>query len=186
MGLQESELENGWYNGYNYKVFKENNYDSEATSRAAVENIKARLSEFRSDPGYGIRFFLRKFSTQWADPVCISTHNLDLVSRHVEDQPPLCDFIVFGKGSVILRWIMNVFMSVCYLCVLIFLVTRLVGKKVTTPQMLVLILIFGGILFHEFWEGSSRYAMRYYIYWLPFAACGMKVLLGHFYKHGKR
>jgi hypothetical protein len=43
--------------------------------------------------------------------------------------------------------------------------------------MLILILIFGGILFHEFWEGSSRYAMRYYIYWLPYAAFGMKKVL---------
>ena len=47
-------------------------------------------------------------------------------------------------------------------------------------------LIFGGIAFHEFWEGSSRYTMRYYIYYLPFGAYGLKVLLGFIREHVKR
>ncbi len=186
MGLQESDLENGWYNGYNYRVFEDNDYDTAATAKAAKENIKERLSDFTKDPGYAAGFFLRKFTTQWADPVCISTHDLDLVSRHVEDQPALCDFLVFGKGQIALRWIMNVFMSVCYLCVLVYLFTCY-KKRIASPgEMLLLILIFGGILFHQFWEGSSRYAMRYYIYWLPFAAYGMKVLIGNIHTRGKR
>lgn len=32
----------------------------------------------------------------------------------------------------------------------------------------------GGMLFHELWEGSSRYTMRYYICLLPFAAYGIR------------
>ncbi|MCR5156180.1 MAG: glycosyltransferase family 39 protein [Butyrivibrio sp.] len=185
MGLQESELEDGWYNGYNYHVFSGNGYDSARTADAAKENIAERLSYFASNPKAGIKFFSRKFATQWADPVCVSTHNLDLVSRHVENQSELCDFLVFGKGSRILAWIMNVFMTVCYLGVLVFLINAIRMKKLTTPRMLLLILIFGGMLFHEFWEGSSRYAMRYYIYWLPYAAAGMEVIFGYIHKHGK-
>ncbi|MBE5825005.1 MAG: hypothetical protein E7307_00065 [Butyrivibrio sp.] len=185
MGLQESELEDGWFNGYVYRIFEENDYDSSRTAEVAKSNIADRLSYFVSNPKAGIKFFSRKFATQWADPVCVSTHNLDLVSRHVEDQSKLCDFLVFGKGSRILAWIMNVFMSVCYLGVLVFLINAIRMKKLTTPRMLLLILIFGGMLFHEFWEGSSRYAMRYYIYWLPYAAAGMEVIFGYIHKHGK-
>ena len=84
--------------------------------------------------------------------------------------------LVYGRGSEVLKWIMNVFMTLCYLGVLIYLINVLRKKSVTDSEMLMLILIFGGIVFHEFWEGSSRYAMRYYIYYLPFAACGLKVL----------
>ena len=120
---------------------------------------------------------LRKFVTQWADSVCISTHNLDLVSRHVDNPGKLKDFIVFGKGSIILRWVMNVFMSVCYLCVVIYFIGRIRARKVTTSEMLLLVLILGGMAFHQFWEGSSRYAMRYYIYWIPYAAFGMNAML---------
>jgi hypothetical protein len=54
---------------------------------------------------------------------------------------------------------------------------KLIQKDVRLPQMLLLILILGGMVFHEFWEGSSRYAMRYYVYWLPYAAYGMNSIL---------
>lgn len=181
MGLQEGELEDGWYNGYNYHVFEENNYDSEAAGMAAKENIKETLLTFVNRPLHGARFLVRKFTTQWADSVCISTHNLDLVSRHVDKESPLRDYLVFGsdKGSPLLIWIMNVFMPVCYIGALVYLFGILKGRKASTQEMLILILIFGGIVFHEFWEGSSRYTMRYYIYWLPYAAHGIsKVLKG--------
>ncbi len=177
MGLQESELEDGWYNGYNYKVFGDNGYDSEATKKAAIENIKESVQGLVSNPKYAAKFFLRKFVSQWADPVCISTHNLDLVSRHVDNQPEFAKTIVFGQGRVILSEVMNVFMTVCYLCVAVYLLGGLFKKDISLPEMLILVLIFGGMVFHEFWEGSSRYAMRYYVYWLPFAACGMKNIM---------
>ncbi len=180
MGLQESELEDGWYNGYNYRVFAENGYDSEAARVAATENLKESLRKFSADPKYAAKFFARKFLTQWADSVCISTHNLDLVSRHVENPTDLMYHVVFGEGLIIGRWIMNVFMSVCYLCVLVHLVVALRRRKVSSKEMLLFILIFGGMVFHEFWEGSSRYAMRYYVYWLPFAASGMYKLISLF------
>ena len=186
MGLQESELEDGWYNGYNYHVLADNNYDSEAAAKAAKEDIRQTLNTFVDRPLHGAHFFARKFATQWADSVCISTHNLDLVSRHVENQPLLCNFLVFGKGSQILIWVMNVFMPVCYIGVIIYLLCVLRGRKPTISEMLLLILIFGGIVFHEFWEGSSRYTMRYYIYYLPFGAYGLKVLLGFIFEHVKR
>jgi hypothetical protein len=186
MGLQESPLEDGWYNGYNYDVFEENDYDTAATKAAALENIKETLATFVDRPLHGARFLLRKFSTQWADSVCISTHNLDLVSRHVDNPTKLGMWLVFGTGSKVLIWVMNVFMPICYIGVLAFLFGILKGRRVRTEEMLLLILIFGGIVFHEFWEGSSRYTMRYYIYWLPYSACGLKVLLGRIAEYKKR
>ncbi len=186
MGLQESPLEDGWYNGYNYDVFSANNYDTAATAEAARENLKETLSTFAARPLHGARFFVRKFTTQWCDSVCISTHNLDLVSRHVDDPRPLGMWLVFGGGSSVLIWVMNVFMSLCYIGVAVYLFMTLRSKSVSSGEMLLLILIFGGILFHEFWEGSSRYAMRYYIYWLPYSACGLKVLLGRITEYKKR
>ena len=188
MGLQESDLEDGWFNGYNYRVFEENNYDVAATAEAAKENIRQTLKSFVGRPLHGARFLVRKFTTQWADSVCVSTHNLDLVSRHVENQPAICRYLVFGSpyGSPVLIWIMNVFMPVCYIGVIIYLLGILKGRKASVSEMLLLVLIFGGIVFHEFWEGSSRYAMRYYIYYLPFGAYGLKVLLGFIREHIKR
>ena len=177
MGLQESELEDGWYNGYNYHVFADNGYDTAATKAAAIGNIKETLTDFANRPLHAGKFFLRKFLTQWADSVCISTHNLDLVNRHHDKPTWLAGFLVSGFGSTIMQWVMNVYMTVCYLGVVIYLVSVLRKGNVSDSEMLILILIFGGIVFHEFWEGSSRYAMRYYVYWIPFAAFGIKRLM---------
>ena len=177
MGLQESELEDGWYNGYNYQVFEENDYDIEATKAAAIANIKETLTGFVKRPLHGGRFLVRKFLTQWADPVCVSTHNLDLVNRHHDNTSAIADSIVSGGGSVLISQVMNVYMTVCYLGVAIYLFGILKKKEVSDSEMLLLILIFGGIVFHEFWEGSSRYAMRYYVYWVPFAAKGISMIL---------
>ena len=179
MGLQESELEDGWYNGYNYHVFAENNYETEATKAAAIENIKETLSDFANRPLHAGKFFLRKFMTQWADSVCISTHNLDLVNRHHDNPTWLAGFLVSGFGSTIMQWVMNVYMTICYLGVVVYLISLLKKKDVSDSELLILILIFGGIVFHEFWEGSSRYAMRYYVYWIPFASFGMNKLLDY-------
>ena len=177
MGLQESELEDGWYNGYNYQVFAENNDDTEATKAAAIENIKETLADFANRPLHAGKFFLRKFLTQWADSVCISTHNLDLVNRHHDNPTWLAGFLVSGFGSTVMQWVMNVYMTICYLGVVIYLVSILRKGNVSDSEMLLLLLIFGGIVFHEFWEGSSRYAMRYYVYWIPFASYGLKKML---------
>ena len=182
MGLQERDNdggEDGWYNRYNYEVFHENDYDTERTKAAAIENIKERLEEFKRRPLHCGKFFVRKFLTQWADQECISTRNLELVIRqHGDDKTALGSSIVYGIGSTVIHWVMNVFMTLCYLCVAIYLIRVLRKRQVSDAEMLMLLLMFGGMVFHEFWEGSSRYAMRYYIYQLPFAACGLKVLLG--------
>ncbi|MBO4456804.1 MAG: glycosyltransferase family 39 protein [Butyrivibrio sp.] len=180
MGLQERDNdggEDGWYNEYNYDVFHANDNDTERTKKAAMENIKERLQEFKDRPLHCGKFFVRKFLTQWADSECISTRNLDLVSRHHE-MSALGNSLVFGTGSIVIKWVMNVFMTLCYLGVATYLIKVLRNRQVSDAEMLMLLLIFGGMVFHEFWEGSSRYAMRYYIYQLPFAACGLKVLLG--------
>ena len=159
-----------------------NDYDAELTKKAAVAKMGERFELFAHHPFYAARFFTRKYITQWADPVCISTQNLDYVSRHHEISA-LGNSIVFGVGSTVLAWIMNVFMTLCYLGVVVYLAGVLRKRHVSDYEMLMLLLIFGGMVFHEFWEGSSRYAMRYYIYQLPFAACGLKVLLGLIHEH---
>lgn len=182
MGLQESELEDGWYNGYHYTIYGAfNDYDYDDACNRAIENIKESVSSFVNRPLHGGKFFVRKFTTQWADSVCISTHNLDLVNRHVDRtglRAQLCEYLVFGEGSQILIWVMNVFMTFCYLGVFVYLIYTLRNKKVSQEEMLFLILIFGGMVFHEFWEGTSRYTMRYYVYFIPYAAFGIKQLLG--------
>ena len=49
MGLQESYKAPGWWNGYNAKVFADNEYDISKTKEAISQNISERMEELKKD-----------------------------------------------------------------------------------------------------------------------------------------
>ena len=99
---------------------------------------------------------------------------LELTSRHVEGQPAIMYSIVYGKGRIVFQWIMNVFQFLVYLGTAVYVADVYRKRKLGFNEAFLILFIFGGMLFHELWEGSSRYTMRYYICLLPFAAYGIR------------
>lgn len=67
MGMQESSRAEGWYNGFNFYTFQDTGMDRSATIAISREAIRERLAYFRENPGYAVRFYLRKYLSQWAD-----------------------------------------------------------------------------------------------------------------------
>jgi hypothetical protein len=177
MGMQESGGEGGWYNGYNIKTFTECGYDTELTDQAARKYIAGRLGEFRSRPLHAARFYVRKFLSQWGDESCISLHNMEQTSRHVSGQPAILQFVLYGPGRVILRWIMNVYQTMVYLGLAVWGISNIRWRHLDFLCAFSVLYIFGGMLFHELWEASSRYILRYYVFMLPLAAMGIEILL---------
>ena len=174
MAMQEGEGEGGWYDGYNVNTYNQSGYDWNAANQTALAEIGHRLTEFSERPLHAGRFYVRKFLSQWADPTCISMRELELTSRHVEGQPAMMYSVIYGKGRIVFSWIMNVFQSIIYLGTAIYCIDVFRRKKLEFTQSFLILFIFGGMLFHELWEGSSRYTMRYYICLLPFAAAGLQ------------
>lgn len=68
MGMQEGKYAPGWYNGYNRKVYKRNNYNYEEANRQSIEDIKERINVFFKDPGYMLKFYGQKILSQWNNP----------------------------------------------------------------------------------------------------------------------
>lgn len=176
MAMQEGGGEGGWYDGYNVNTYNQSGYDWNAANQTALAEIGQRLTEFSERPLHAGRFYVRKFLSQWADPTCISMRELELTSRHVEGQPAIMYSVIYGKGRIVFSWIMNVFQSIIYLGAAIYCIDVFRRKKLEFTQAFLILFIFGGMLFHELWEGSSRYTMRYYICLLPFAAAGLQHL----------
>lgn len=67
MGMQGSSRGNGWYNGFNFSTYADNNLDRGAANQASREAIAASLAHFREDPDYALRFYGTKFLSQWTD-----------------------------------------------------------------------------------------------------------------------
>jgi hypothetical protein len=174
MAMQEGETENGWYNGFNVNTYRTAGYDWNKANEMAIDSIKNRLQEFADKPLHAVRFYTEKLLSQWADPTCISMRELELTSRHVEGQPAIMYSIIYGKGRILFQWVMDVFQFLVYLGTAVYVTDVYRRRKLEFYEAFLILFIFGGMLFHELWEGSSRYTMRYYICLLPFAAYGIR------------
>ena len=115
--------------------------------------------------------------TQWADPSFVSMRNLELASRHVEGHGRIVNSLIYGRGMHLCYFVMRISMFLIYLGTLLYCISVFRAKKLSSLQGFLILYIFGGMLFHEIWEGSSRYTMRYYIYLLPYASFGLMLLL---------
>ncbi len=188
MGMEETEGKYGWYNGRNVGLFRDAGYDREQTVLDAKETMKASIGEFQNSKRYLIRFYAGKFLSQWGDPTCVSMREMEETRRHTGELPKLVDSLIFGTGSRILQWGMNVTHSLIYLGLTIYLFSvagAALRKKqylhlrtVSSPEILLVLFLVGGMLFHQIWEASGRYTMRYYLTMLPLAAWGICRLIG--------
>lgn len=219
MGMEETEGKYGWYNGRNVGLFRDAGYDREQTVLDAKETMKASIGEFQNSKRYLIRFYAGKFLSQWGDPTCVSMREMEETRRHTGELPKLVDSLIFGTGSRILQWGMNVTHSLIYLGLTMYLLSvagavlrrkqklgmltqngqqvqngqqaqnaQQAQKKaqkqehrlrtVSEPEILLVLFLVGGMLFHQIWEASGRYTMRYYLTMLPLAAWGICRLIG--------
>ena len=203
MGMEETEGKYGWYNGRNVGLFRDAGYDREQTVLNARETMKASIGEFQNSKRYLIRFYAGKFLSQWGDPTCVSMREMEETRRHTGELPKLVDSLIFGTGSRILQWGMNVTHSLIYLGLTIYLLSATGSalrrkqklrmpaqngqqaqkqgqhlRTVSEPEILLVLFLVGGMLFHQIWEASGRYTMRYYLTMLPLAAWGICRLIG--------
>lgn len=178
MGMQEAKEEDngcGWYNGYNWHVYEENEYDQEATTQACLENIKESVKRFRAEPGYAVYYFYRKFVSQWNAPTFQAMITNEWYSRYTENRSGLADFLIYGTGRRILYQLMNFFHLFMFLGATAGCFWML--KNWRLERAYLALNIFGGFLFHMIWEAQARYVLCYYVMMLPIASVGCVKIL---------
>lgn len=174
MALQENDgVEDGWYNGYNWSVLNDNQFDTAKAKEACYASIKDSLSTYIAEPKRGARFFLNKFKSQWNDPGYQSQINNEWASRHQDSYTDFYNWLVFGQGKLVLEWMMNLFQFLILLGTLIAIPNLLKSKNWDLPKLILPLCIFGGYLFHLIWEAQGRYALPYFVMMLPLAAAGI-------------
>ena len=176
MGLQENDyIENGWYNSYNWRIYSDCDYDTAKTSQACLASIKESVNSFLSAPRSGIRFFYRKFISQWNDPGFQAQITNEWYSRHRDDQSDLALYLIYGNGRLILEWLMNIYHFLILLGASVFAFTGL--KKLSLTSAFLSLCVFGGYFFHMFWEAGGRYGLGYFVLCVPMAAYGLWKLI---------
>lgn len=179
MGMQESSRAEGWYNGFNFNTYQETGMDTEATNEISRQAIQERLTYFRQNPGYTVKFYWKKFLSQWCDGTYASRQaTLATFGGRREFFVQLYE----GEYSSYYIAFCNLFQNLLYLGSAAFVISALVSgrdKKRSQPYFsqlpvyLCLIGVIGGFLFHMIWEANARYILPYSLLLIPYAAWGI-------------
>lgn len=172
MGMEEGICGSGGFNGEFWEVVRENNYEYDLIKENRVRDIKNHLYYYINNPKEALKFYFRKYNIQWNDPSFSGIINIEWNCRH-SDTTVISSYLLYGNGMNI--WID--LLDVCHFLVLVFATVGIAKclKNWSIEGALILMIIIGGILFHELlWEVKGRYALFYYVLLLPFSAMGVE------------
>ncbi|HJD45793.1 MAG TPA: glycosyltransferase family 39 protein [Candidatus Mediterraneibacter norfolkensis] len=166
MGLRESELAPGWWSGYyNESLYTENDYNQDLASAQAIEDIRARLSDFASDPGYTADFFYKKMISQWCEPtfegIWINHYEKGVTISGIVDN------ILNRNLKSVVEDFLNLYQTFIYWPALLFVILNRKNNNIFLwlPGTAVI----GGFLFHMVWEAKGQYTMPYFVMLIPYA-----------------
>lgn len=178
MGMQDSMIAAGWYNGV-IEEYWPLSVTPEMEKAAALEMLAARLREFAADPAGAWAFFKEKCLTQWAEPsydilwygaVCGKSGRFNGLAH-----------AIFRDGSLVralLAGYMNIFQQAAYVLALIGTCGMIREKRTEAVQLMLPVTVLGGFLYHMLFEAKSQYIYPYMLLLLPLAAAGMDLLAG--------
>ena len=178
MGMQDSMIAAGWYNGV-IEEYWPLSVTPEMEKAAALEMLAARLREFAADPAGAWAFFKEKCLTQWAEPsydilwygaVCGKSGRFNGLAH-----------AIFRDGSpvrALLAGYMNIFQQAAYVLALIGTCGMISEKRTEAVQLMLPVTVLGGFLYHMLFEAKSQYIYPYMLLLLPLAAAGMDLLAG--------
>ena len=175
MGMQESPVAAGWYNGY-VEGFFSPDVSVQQEKAQALAAIDARLGWMRENPAAALAFYREKLLTQWLDPAYDSLWMGEL-SEKVGRYNGLIGSIYRRKDG--LRTLMDGYMDAMQTAVYALSAVggaRLLKKKGDMAALALPVTILGGALYHLIFEAKAQYAYPYMVYMLPLAAAGLCTL----------
>lgn len=169
MGLSEGGVAPGHFNGRSVSLYKENNYDYQATNQAAIEKVVSRLNGYWEDKKKGLDFFGRKQASQWSEPTfqCFSTLSAPTGEGILVNWS---ENLRAGRGSLIVVKLLNIYQTFLFVGALLYLF--LYQGKRKAEELIFAIIFIGGFLFHFFWEAKSQYVLFYFVLLIPYATYG--------------
>lgn len=176
MGLNESSMAPGWYNGIALSAYKNNNLNDEIAKDQALKDVKRRLDVFSSDAEYTLDFFGKKILSQWNEPTFESIW-VSEVKQHTEPINKVVTSVYDGSLGQFLELYFNLYMQIIYLLFAIGIYCLFLRKMTNIETILLPLVILGGFGYHMLFEGKSQYILTYIILLIPVASFALNTLL---------
>ena len=172
MGMQDSLIAPGWYNGY-VDSFFDAVWTQDAQKAQAMADIAARLCWMRENPALTAKFYKEKLLTMWLDPAYESMW-MGAVSHKTGAMNGLANGIY--RDNTAIHCAMMVYMNAAQNVVFGLAAlggVRLMKRKNDMAALALPVTILGGVLYHLLFEAKAQYAYPYMVYMLPLAAAGL-------------
>lgn len=182
MGLNESSMAPGWYNGIAIETYKQYQLNDEAANAAAWDDINTRINIFANNPGYAADFFGKKITSQWNEPTFESIW-VSEVKSHSSEINAIGKGMYDGSLGQFFELCFNLFIQILYILFVIGIYCLFLKRKLNIETALLLLVLLGGFGYHLLFEGKSQYILTYIVLLIPTAAYGMNTVLeGNFTK----
>lgn len=173
MGLHEGQSCSGWYDTeFTTNAFTHAEKDPKLASRTALEGISSRLEVFVDEPVEALRFFGRKFLSQWNEPTYQSIWNNNVRTHYSE--PGLIYRFLCQRAERAVVTAMKLYQQMIFFGFTLGLVGLLFRRDISATLFPLVIL--GGMLYHLLFEGKSQFVMGYFVLMVPIAAYGYRLV----------
>ena len=168
-GLNYDERHPGGYMNEFEVYHHDNGFVAEYTATRAKEFINGVLTAFKERPWLIPRFYAQKFLVSFANP------EYETFAQYRElPQNAFNESVISGDINDALNQIWDAASTVIAIGLLAYTIKRF--KKITLLELIGGVIVFGGFLFHMFWEVKAIYTYQYFMYLLPYAAYGLVLL----------
>lgn len=172
MGIQEGDMECGWYTGYSIDSYKEAGFNTEAQSAIAKRLIADRLHDFAENPSSCVRFYARKIASQWNNPSFQGLWILQLLNPSA-DLSPLARRLMEQRFTSQEVFVLNFVQAIILFGALAWaLFVPWSGDGADARNVVLALVVLGGFVCHMFWEAKCQYALVYFVLLIPLAAIG--------------
>lgn len=187
MGLRDnSKRLGGWYDAFNYDTYENTNYSQEDSIAEAKKVLIERADTFINDPKYALKFFGKKITSTWCDPLFQSIWSgpLSACNQSYKNEKISC---IYEDGHIhgMIRDVCGAVLIMTYGMTSICLLLHL--RKKSSEMILIGIVFFlGGFFFHLLWETKSQYVYPYVFCMIPYASWGVEKVLFFFERRRKK
>jgi hypothetical protein len=176
MGINESYMAPGWYNGIAIKTYLESGLDNELANETAMSDISSRLDYMSSNVAYAIDFFGKKILSQWNENTFESIW-ISEVKTHYYDTNAIANGMYVGSLGQFFELYFNWYMQILYILFAIGIYCLFINQKSNIETVLLPLVILGGFGYHLLFEGKSQYILTYIPLMIPTAAYAVSCVL---------
>lgn len=174
MGMEDAPKASGWYNGFNYNIYLETDHNIEFIEAYCKTKIENRFDYFKSNKAKAFDFYFEKCASQWCDGTYAFR---ELTSYSATERPEKINDFYSENGGKLIRFVCNQFQTFLYFGFFVFSVYYGFFRKEKNVLLYsVVLMAFGGFLFHFLWEANARAIFSYIVFLVPVAGAGIATI----------